>query len=154
MKNCILQVEDDENDVLLFEHACQQAEVAPPVQIVADGQEAIQYLSGEGKFADRERYPMPRLVLLDLKMPRKDGLEVLEWIRQHPTLKTVVVIMFTSSAQPRDVNAAYELGVNSFIVKPASVEERVLFARALYQWWCHFNLLPNEAPVPAPAMDS
>lgn len=149
MKDCILQVEDDENDILLFEHACQRAEVVAALQVVGDGQEAIEYLAGEGRFADRERYPLPRLVLLDLKMPRKDGFEVLEWIRQHPVLKSMVVIMFTSSAQARDVSTAYELGVNSFIVKPASVDERVLFARSLYQWWCHFNLLPDEAPVPA-----
>ena len=149
MTDCILQVEDDENDILLLEHACQQAELPPIFKIASDGQEAIEYLSGEGKFADRARYPIPRLVLLDLKMPRKDGFEVLEWIRRHPTLKWLVVIMFTSSAQPRDVNAAYELGVNSFIVKPSRVEERILFVRSLYQWWCHFNLLPNEVPSPA-----
>ena len=151
MNDCILQVEDDENDILLLEHACQQADLSPVIQTVSDGQEAIDYLAGEGKFADRTRYPLPRVVLLDLKMPRKDGLEVLEWIRRHPTLIWLIVIMFSSSAQARDVNASYELGVNSFIVKPSSADERILFVRTLYQWWCHFNLLPNEAPIPAPA---
>src|SRR5262245_9732749 len=150
MKDCILQVEDDENDILLFQHACQAAGFSPEIKVALDGQAAIDYLSGSGKFADRKLFPLPRIVLLDLKMPRKDGFEVLQWIRHHPAVKWLVVIMFTSSAQPRDVNAAYRLGVNSFTVKPSSVDERVMFARALNDWWYHFNVLPNEVPLPSP----
>jgi CheY-like chemotaxis protein len=135
----ILQVEDDEHDVFFLRRAFEEAGIPNPLQVVYDGQEAIDYFAGTGKFADRARYPLPCLVVLDLKLPRKNGLEVLEWLRNGRHLPRMPVIMFSSSAHPEDVNASYCLGANSFVVKPAGVAERTQFARALKDYWLHFN---------------
>jgi CheY-like chemotaxis protein len=139
---CILQVEDDPNDVFFLEHAFRAAGITLPLQVVNDGQEAIDYLSGEGKFADRDQYPLPRLMLLDLKMPRKSGLEVLQWMREHPALQCLPVVVFSSSYQPADIDRAYQLGANSFVVKPSCLEKRVELARSIKSFW----LLYNESP--------
>src|SRR5687768_4667513 len=103
-KEVIMLAEDDENDIALFKRAFKQADIKNPLQIVRDGEEAIAYLAGEGKFADRAEYPLPALLLLDLKMPRKSGFQVLQWVRQHPTLKTLRVLVLTTSSDMRDVN--------------------------------------------------
>src|SRR5438876_2679264 len=108
----ILLAEDDPNDVLLIQRAFQRTHVANPLEVVRNGDEAVAYLSGQGKFADRARHPLPVLMLIDLKMPRKTGLEVLEWVRQQPGLKRLPIIVMTSSNQSPDVNCAYELGAN------------------------------------------
>jgi CheY-like chemotaxis protein len=92
---------------------------------------AIDYLSGAGPFADRQKHPLPCLVLLDLKFPKLNGLEVLAWIRQQSSLKKLVVVMFSSSSQPADVDRAYELGANSYIQKPAGVEHTLEIAQLL-----------------------
>src|SRR5947209_8520402 len=102
----ILQVEDDPNDVFLFKHAMKKAEMTNPMQVASDGQEAIDYLSGTGKFADRDQYPLPGLVLLDLKLPYVMGLDVLKWIREQPNTAPVVIIL-TASAEDGDVASAY-----------------------------------------------
>src|SRR5690348_8539240 len=109
----ILQVEDDPNDVFLFQHAITKAGVANPVQVATDGQQAINYLQGTGKFADREKYPFPCLVLLDLKLPYVMGLDVLKWIRQQPCA-ALTVLMLTASGEEADVVASYRLGANGF----------------------------------------
>lgn len=137
--NCILLAEDEPNDVLLLQYAFEQAGLTSRLEVVHDGQEAIDYLSGANHFADRKLHPLPSLVILDLKMPRKTGLEVLEWVRRQPALRLMVVIMLTSSHYPEDVDRAYELGVNSFIVKPFDVEHRLQFAQLLKGWWLGFN---------------
>ena len=113
-KGVILLAEDDPNDVLLIERAFQRTHVANSLQVVRDGEEALAYLSGQGPFADRERHPLPVLLLMDLKMPRKSGLEVLEWVRQQPGLKRLPIVVLTSSNQGPDINRAYELGANSY----------------------------------------
>src|SRR5213593_3626425 len=107
-KGVILLAEDDPNDVLLIERAFQRTHVANSLQVVRDGEEALAYLSRQGPFADRERHPLPVLLLMDLKMPRKSGLEVLEWVRQQPGLKRLPIIVLTSSNQSPDINRAYE----------------------------------------------
>src|SRR4051794_12182666 len=139
---CILQVEDDDNDVFFLQHAFQEAGITHSIQRAKDGQEAIEYLAGAGEFADRKRYPLPCLTILDLKMPRKGGLEVLEWLREESNLSSLPVIVFSSSAQPSDIDRAYELGANSFVVKPASMDKRVQFAHLLKGYWLQFNQLP------------
>lgn len=139
----ILQVEDDENDIFFLQHAFQTVGIANPLQVARDGQEAIEYLAGQGEYADRKRYPLPCLVILDLKMPRKGGMEVLEWLRNQSSLRHVPVIVFTSSARPDDIDQAYELGANSFVVKPASTEERVQLAELIKAYWLRFNLPPG-----------
>jgi CheY-like chemotaxis protein len=114
----ILLVEDNEDDVFIFERAYKQTQLSHPVQIVRDGQEALDYLQGEGKFADRAKYPLPFLVLLDLKLPLTPGLEVLQILRTQPALADLMVVVLTSSAETRDVLRAHELGAQAFLVKP------------------------------------
>src|SRR5262245_1735495 len=116
-KDTILLAEDDDNHVALIRRAFQKAGLINPIQVVHDGEEAIAYLKGEGAFANRAEYPLPTLLLLDLKMPRKNGFEVLRWIRQQPTLAALRIVVLTSSQDIRDVNQAYQLGANSFLVK-------------------------------------
>jgi CheY-like chemotaxis protein len=140
---CILQVEDDKNDVLFLKYAFTSAGITHPLQVASDGPEAIDYLSGTGDFADRARYPLPCLVLLDLKMPGMTGLEVLEWIRAQPRLRMLPVIIFSSSAQQHEIDQAYHLGANSFVVKPACVEERNELARLIKGFWLRYNEPPS-----------
>lgn len=139
---CILQVEDEANDVFLLQRAFLQAAIPNPVQVATDGQMAIDYLSGIGRFADRAKYPLPGLVLLDLKLPRRSGREVLEWIRSKPGLSKLIVIVFTSAQYVGDVSLAYELGANSFIIKPFDFSKYVEIARLLKGWWLQYNQFP------------
>jgi CheY-like chemotaxis protein len=138
----ILLAEDDPNDVLLIQRAFQRTHVANPVQVVRDGEEALAYLSGQSPFADRDRHPLPVLMLMDLKMPRKTGLEVLEWVRQQPRLKRLPIIVLTSSNQGMDINRAYELGANSYLVKPAGFDSLLDLVKHLDMYW----LILNEKP--------
>src|SRR5262249_2307177 len=112
---CILQVEDEANDVFLLQRAFRSARITNPVKVATDGQMAIHCLSGAGPFGNRRGHPMPGLILLDLKLPRKSGREVLQWIRAQPALRRIVVIVFTSAKYIGDVGLAYDLGANSFI---------------------------------------
>jgi len=138
----ILLAEDDPNDVLSVQRAFQRTHVANSLQVVRDGEEALAYLSGQGPFADRERHPLPVLLLMDLKMPRKSGLEVLEWVRQQPGLKRLPIVVLTSSNQGPDINRAYELGANSYLVKPAGFDSLLELVKNLDMNW----LILNEKP--------
>lgn len=139
----ILHVEDDPNDVLLVERAFRKANVPVVLQAVNDGDAAVGYLVGENSYADRQRYPLPDLVLLDLKIPRKSGLEVLAWIRTHPELKRLPVAILTSSKHEKDINLAYETGANSYLVKPVGFDALLDMAKMIDQYW----LRMNERPV-------
>ena len=136
---CVLYVEDDPNDAFLLKHAFAKAEIPTRLQIVTDGQDAVDYLAGVGAFADRSRHPMPRLVVLDIKLPRKTGLEVLAWLRAQADLRGLPVIMFSSSGQPGDVELANRLGANSYVVKPAALEDWLAFAKTIRTFWLHFH---------------
>jgi CheY-like chemotaxis protein len=116
----ILLVEDDSNDVLLLQRAFRRAEIDHELHVVNDGEQAMCYLGGVGDFGDRDKHPLPALMLLDLKMPRRTGLEVLAWLRDQPdaSLKKLPVIVLTSSRQSEDIDRAYELGANSYMAKP------------------------------------
>ena len=103
---------------------------------------ALAYLSGTGEFADRNRHPMPQLVLLDLKMPRKSGLEVLSWMRNQPALKRVIIVIFTSSKHDQDINNAYELGANSYLVKPVGFDALLDTIKQLTYYWGTLNQTP------------
>jgi CheY-like chemotaxis protein len=138
-ETCILQVEDDANEVLLLQHAFERAGITNPIRVATDGQKAIDYLSGTGPFGDRGRYPLPGLILLDLKLPRRSGREVLQWIRARPSFSVIVVIVFASSRYAGDVGLAYELGANSFIIKPADAFHYVELARLLKDYWLRLN---------------
>lgn len=121
----VLYAEDEDNDVFLMQRAFTKACVANPLQVVIDGAAAIRYLAGAGEFADRARYPMPCLVLLDLNLPRQSGLEVLKWVREQPQLSCLPIVMLTSSSQDRDIGAAHTLGANGYLVKPPSPDKLI-----------------------------
>lgn len=134
-KSPILLVEDSETDVLLLERAFQKATAPVPLKVVRDGLEAVAYLAGEGKYADRASFPLPSFVLLDLKLPKRSGFEVLEWIRSDPRVHRLPVIVLTSSTETRDVIRARALGILAYLVKPVGFDELRRLAQILYRYW-------------------
>lgn len=135
----VLLVEDNPDDQFLFKNAWALAEIPNPLMMVADGQEACDYLSGTEKFADRSRFPFPPLLVSDIKMPGMSGIELLEWIRGNDKFKHLPVILFTASTSPSDVAQAYRHCVNSFVIKPSSAQELVEFVAAIKSYWLRFN---------------
>jgi len=107
--------------------------------VVEDGQQAVDYLGGAGKFADREQYPLPAVVFLDLKLPLLSGHDVLAWIRRQRELESLVVIVLTSSNEPSDLNRCYALGANSYVVKPPTPEQLEELAKAFKWYWLEYN---------------
>ena len=141
----ILLAEDREDEVMLLRRAFAKANFLNPLHVVSNGEEAIAYLQGEGKYSNRDEYPLPCLLLLDLKMPRKNGFEVLEWIRQQPGLSALRVVVLTGSDEMRDVNRAYQLGANSFLVKPVDFPRFVEVTQALKGYWLWMSKEPEVA---------
>ena len=135
----ILLVEDEENDVVFMEMALEKAGLMSAFQVAEDGEEAIAYLSGKGEFADRARFPIPAVVLLDLKLPLIMGIDVLKWIREQPALDTMVVIMLTSSQQRSDIQKACALGANSYLVKPSNPAGLDEIVDLLKRYWLQMN---------------
>ena len=146
----ILLAEDREDDILLIRRAFKQGGITNPLHVVRDGEEVVAYLKGKGRYVDREEYPVPDLLLLDLKMPRMDGFEVLRWIRQQPGLSPLRVVMLTSSEDIRDVNVAYRLGANSFMVKPMDFENVVELGKVLRDYWLKLDKAPETSRPPSP----
>ena len=139
-KGTILLAEDDPNDVILFQRGLERASLSvDSLKVVRDGEKAISYLSGQGIYADRDLYPLPALLLLDLKMPRKSGPEVLSWIRKQPQLRYLIVVFLTSSNSSDDVRLAYEAGANSYLVKPVEFTEMVEMIRKVTFYWLEIN---------------
>ena len=132
----ILLVEDDHNDVLLIKRAFQKVNIANPIIVVNDGEQAISYLAGREPYVDRN---LPILVLLDLKLPRKSGHEVLEWLRKQPNIKRLPVVVLTASSESSDVNLAYDLGANSYLVKPVTFDSLVEMVKTLNLYWLILN---------------
>jgi len=145
-----LLVEDNEDHVALVRRAFAKSNVVNPLQVVPSGEEAIAYLEGTGKFSNRAEFPLPSLILLDLKLTGMDGFEVLRWIRQQPTLRTIRVVVLTSSNAIRDVNQAYQLGANSFLVKPVDFEDFVRVTQALQGYWLWSDKAPEVSRPPRP----
>jgi CheY-like chemotaxis protein len=141
----ILLAEDEEDDVILIRRAFAKANIPNPLHVVWNGQEAIAYLMGVGKYSNRDEYPLPALLLLDLKMPRVDGFEVLQWVRQQPSLAALPVLVLTSSDRIRDVNEAYRLGANSFLVKPLDFENAVELSRLINDYWLKTTKIPETS---------
>jgi CheY-like chemotaxis protein len=135
----ILLVEDNEDDVFFMQRAMKNAEVTQPLKVVRDGQQAIDYLKGAAPYSDRSQNPLPCLVLLDLKMPYKSGHEVLQWIREQPSLKSLIVIILTTSRETRDVQKAYALNANAFLVKPPGAPQLMEMIRSLKEFWLVHN---------------
>ena len=140
----LLLVEDDPDDVLLMKRAFAKGKIANPLRVARDGEEAIEYLTGKGEFADRSRWPLPSLILLDLNLPRKSGHEVLGWVKRHPSLRTIPVIVLTSSRQSDDIQRAYASGANSYIVKPVGLDNLLEVVQALRTYWVKLNQRPEE----------
>jgi len=144
----ILLVEDREDDIVLIQRAFARAYVLNPLQVVRDGEEAIAYLSGEGKFSNRAEYPLPDLMMLDLKLPRVDGFQVLKWTREQPGLRALRIVVLTSSEDIRDVNQAYRLGANSFLVKPMDFEDVIQLSKFLSNYWLKLSKAPQTFRPP------
>lgn len=154
-RSVILAAEDEDDYILLLKQAFSQANFENVVYFVSTGKEVISYLKGEGKFADREEFPLPDLLLLDLKLPGYNGFEILGWIRSHPGLTALRIIVLTSSDRVRDVNDAYRLGANSFLVKPYDFEDLVNFAKLIKEFWLRRSECPETSrdtkPSPPPS---
>ena len=146
-RSTVLLAEDDPDDVLLTQLAFERARLANPLQVVRDGEEAIAYLSGEGAFADRDRFPLPILLLLDLKMPKMDGFQVLDWLRAEPLFRQLPVAIMTSSDHDPHISRAYELGADSYLIKPPDATAMLNLVQRLHAYW----LILNEAPECHPA---
>jgi CheY-like chemotaxis protein len=142
----VLVVEDNPDDVFLIERAFAESGTAAAIKVVDDGEKAIAYLSGRGSFADREKFPVPSLVLLDLKLPRIPGLNVLSWLRKQPALGRMLVVILTSSRESIDINRAYELGANSYLVKPVSSEALAELIKSVDRYWLGLNEQPDVRP--------
>jgi CheY-like chemotaxis protein len=132
----VLLVEDDLNDIFLVKRAFKMAHIQNPLQVVTDGQEAIAYLRGEGKYADRQAHPLPKLVVMDIKMPRKSGFEVLTWIKgDNHLLRRILVIIVSSSDNPADINHAYEQGANAYMIKPVDFRAVEHLFESITHYW-------------------
>lgn len=131
----ILLVEDSEDNVLLVRHALHKAGVTRPLEVVTTGEQAVEYLGGTNGYSDWHRFPLPSIVLLDLKMPGMSGFDVLKWIRQQPGLKALRVAMLTSSDMPGEIKTAHDLGANIFLTKPVQLERLIEIMRTLNEHW-------------------
>ena len=138
-RRTILIAEDDENDAFLLERAFGEAGSHADLQFVVNGEEALAYLRGEGPYQNRLEHPFPSLLLLDLKMPRKNGLEVLEVVRNDPLLRKLIVVIFTASNQDRDIDLALELGANSYLVKPSTPAALASVLHRVEDYWLGLN---------------
>jgi CheY-like chemotaxis protein len=145
MTQTILLVEDDENDILFMKMALEMNGIQNPLQVAVHGREALQYLNGNDSYANRQIYPLPCLVLLDLKLPYVTGLEVLKKIRQDSTLQEVIVIILTSSQEESDMDQAYRLGANAYVVKPPNIDQLRELTKAIKDFWLVFNMPPRIA---------
>ncbi len=138
----ILLVEDDPNDVELIQLALQRYNFVNQLDVVTDGEQALNYLYGRG--GEPPSHPLPRLVLLDLKLPKVDGIQVLQAIRNHPRTQKLIVVVMTSSAENQDLSGCYELGVNSYIVKPLEFQQFIDVARQVGLYWMLLNQVPPQ----------
>jgi CheY-like chemotaxis protein len=139
----VLLVEDDDNDVLLLQRAFRNAGITAPMQVARDGEEAVEYLSRLLGDARALRNDAPSLVIMDLKLPRKSGMEVLAWVRQQPGLRRLPVVILTSSDEQCDVQCAYDLGANSYLVKPVVPQVLTDAVRLVGQYWLGLNVGPD-----------
>lgn len=144
----VLLAEDDPDDVLLTQIAFEKARLANPLQVVRDGEEAVAYLQGRGKFADRHRFPIPILLLLDLKMPKVSGFQVLQWLRDNSEHPHLPVAIMTSSDHDPHVSRAFELGADSYLIKPPNAEALLALVQRLHAYW----LIVKDRPEAEPAM--
>lgn len=149
----ILLVDDNPHDVVLIRLAFRKVGIIDTIQLVKDGTEAMRYITGEGSYSDRHQFPLPTLVLLDLKMPQTSGFEVLRWIRAQESLSRLVVVVMSGSKTDSDIEKAYALGANRYLVKPTKFEELVRLMESLkdYHSWRQGKHIPQRVPAGAVA---
>lgn len=133
-RQTILLVDDSENDILLTRMAFKRAGFNSALQEVRNGEQAIAYLKGDGVYSDRNQYPMPSIMLMDLNMPMKNGFDVLGWVRERPAFKRLSIVILTASMRPEDVERAFSLGANSYLVKPSDIAALGEMVRCLRDW--------------------
>ena len=140
----ILIADDDTQDAMLMRMAARRAGLALRLESVGDGEQAIDYLLGRHRYADRQSHPFPSMMLLDLKMPRLSGFDVLDFVRREPDLRRLPVVIFSSSDDPKDIQRAYDAGANSYLCKPHSNDDLSALLKALEDYWCKFNRFPPQ----------
>ena len=142
--NPILLVEDDPADVRLIQRAFKKLNTDVPMVRLTNGDDAVDYLAGKEPYENRSSHPFPSIVLLDIKLPRRSGFEVLEWVRaQGSALRRMPVVMLTSSRHSADVNRAYDLGANSYLTKPETLSELEHLASRFHLYWLNLNEEPD-----------
>ncbi|MDB6029186.1 MAG: response regulator [Verrucomicrobiales bacterium] len=139
----ILLAEDDENDALLMQRAFRKTGEQITITVLRNGQDVIDYLQGSHIYTDRVRFPLPDLILLDLKMPQRNGFEVLEFVKTDVLLKRIPTVLLSSSRQHRDIVKAYDLRANSYLVKPTAFTDLLKLTQNIYSYWFATNLLPD-----------
>lgn len=142
----ILVAEDNEDDAFILQTALKKIGIQNPVQICRNGQDVIDYLKGEGSYADRAQFPFPRLMLIDLKMPVVTGLDVLRWLKGNEECSVVPTVVLTSSKHEEDVDNAYKLGANAYMVKPGRMEQFEKALMLIDEFWnaCQLPKLPER----------
>ncbi|HEU4717558.1 MAG TPA: response regulator [Bacteroidia bacterium] len=139
----ILIADDDEEDRMLITDALKESRLKNKIQTVENGEELMEYLNNKGKFSDTQKYPKPGLILLDLNMPRKDGREALREIKEKHELRSIPIIVLTTSKAEEDILRSYDLGVNSFITKPVTFTAMVDVMKTLNKYWFEIVELPS-----------
>ncbi len=140
----LLVVEDSDTDFVVLKRFLEKLSFTNPVYRCYDGDDALNYLFNEGKYQDDSTYPRPSLILLDLNLPGTDGKEVLAEIKSNDTLKTIPVVIFTTSSNPDDINKCYEKGANSYINKPMDLDEMSRIVKSLLEYWFKVSLFPSS----------
>ncbi len=138
-----LYAEDNPYDAELMQRTFAKGGMAGDLQIVTDGSVAIEYLSGTGQYSDREKFPLPMMLLTDLKMPIKTGFQLIHWVRHHPEFKSMPVVVLTASRHDPDIQRAYRLGANSFLIKPPTLPKLNALLNNLNSYWLHLHELPH-----------
>ena len=138
----ILLIEDESSDAALLLRGFEKAQVANPIIHLTNGDDALRYLAGKGEYADRRKYPLPALMLLDLKLPGMTGIQLLQWMRVQGEIKRIPVVVLTSDENPDTINAAYDLGANSYLVKPGNAAEIARMVQTIQRYWVKLNEPP------------
>jgi CheY-like chemotaxis protein len=143
----ILVAEDDVGDAVFLQRAFAKAGVNPPVYFASDGQEVLDYLDGHPPFDNPVAYPLPNLLLLDLGLPRVNGFEILSWLREHPTLHDILVVVLSSADDPEQIQRARALGANSYVIKPQDPSKLIEVVKRLQEYWLGINVPATESSI-------
>jgi CheY-like chemotaxis protein len=139
----VLRVDDNPDDLLLFQLAWERTRAENPIRFTATRKEAVDYLEGRGKFADRDAYPLPAVIVIDMRLPDGNAAEFLRWLRGHPKLNRLVVIVLSGTAHQEDVNEAYRCGANSFLLKSPSSRHLQDTVNLIQSYWLNQNFMPG-----------